>query len=261
MRQRLGTCIAVIVLVIGWTVGGTIRPAAAQEPEDISAVITAPADGERLFGLVTITGSAAHPTAFAAYTLEYKDLRELDSPWFLVQERVTQQVQDGVLGAWNTIMVPDGVYQLRLRVFLDGNQSVEFTVSNLQVANSEPTPVPTVASDLAGASVATPTPGPSPTSPVEQPPSNNPAGAEITGLDAIPAADSEPPSASSAGSTGSTTRINVDRVRSAFCSGVYVAFVAFGAMLVYVIVRRRTHAYSHRYLWQSRDDYHDDSYQ
>jgi len=49
---------------------------------------------------------------------------------------VTQQVQDGVLGAWNTIMVPDGFYELRLRVFLDDDQGAEFIVGKLQVANS-----------------------------------------------------------------------------------------------------------------------------
>ena len=108
MRRRLGTFIAVTFLLIGGMAAGFNRPVAAQDPAGVSAQITAPTDGARLFGLVTITGSAAHPTAFSAYTLEYKDLREPAAPWFLVQERVTQQVQDGVLGAWNTIMVPDG---------------------------------------------------------------------------------------------------------------------------------------------------------
>jgi len=121
--------------------------------------------------------------------------------------------------------------------------------------------VPTVASDLLGAGASTPTPGPSPTSPIEQPPSNNPAGAEISGLDALPAAEGEPVSVDTAPSSGSTTRINLDRVRSAFCSGVYVAFVAFGAMVIYIIVRRHTSAYTRRYLWQTHDEYNDEQYQ
>lgn len=261
MRRRLGTFIAVTFLLIGGMAAGFNRPVAAQDPAGVSAQITAPTDGARLFGLVTITGSAAHPTAFSAYTLEYKDLREPAAPWFLVQERVTQQVQDGVLGAWNTIMVPDGFYELRLRVFLDDDQGAEFIVGKLQVANSQPTPVPTVASDLLGAGASTPTPGPSPTSPIEQPPSNNPAGAEISGLDALPAAEGELVSVDTAPSSGSTTRINLDRVRSAFCSGVYVAFVAFGAMVIYIIVRRHTSAYTRRYLWQTHDEYNDEQYQ
>lgn len=258
MRRRFGRLAALTILLAGWITSAPGDPAAAQEPDDITAVITSPTEGARLFGLVTITGSAAHPTAFSAYTLEYRDLREPAAPWFLVQERVTQQVQDGVLGAWNTIMVPDGFYQLRLRVFLDDDRSAEYIVTNLQVANSEPTPVPTVAPDLSGGALA-PTPGPSPTSPIEQPPGNNPAPAEITGLDTIPAAENNSASVAS-NDSGSATRINLDRVRGAFCSGVYLAFVAFGAMAIYVIIRRRMRPHPHRFTWQAHDEYNEDHY-
>ncbi|MBN1201204.1 MAG: hypothetical protein JXJ20_05045 [Anaerolineae bacterium] len=239
--QRLGFSLAVAVLVTGLSLFTPIlAPAAAQTPDDIVAVITSPADGQQLFGLTNITGSASHPTAFASYTLEYDDLSDAAQQWFLVQERVTQQIQDNVLGAWNTNMVPDGVYQLRLRVFLTDGQIGEFIVSNLQVINSEPTPVPTVASGQPDTVPAAPASGPTPTSPIEQPPSNNPSAGDITGLNpAENAPDGSTPAVLNADPGDTSTRINIGRVRSAFCSGAYLAVVAFAVMLGYAVVRGR----------------------
>jgi hypothetical protein len=234
-------------------------PAAAQTPEGVVAVITSPVDGQQLFGLADITGSAAHPDAFASYTLEYDELSEPAAQWFLVQERVTQQVQNDVLGAWNTNMVPDGVYQLRLRVFLDDGQIGEFVVSNLRVINSEPTPVPTVAVEPAGATPSTPTPGPSPTSLIEQPPGNDPSPGGISGLNtANSSSEAEAPTGLPADETDSqSTRINMARVRRAFCAGVYLAIGGFVIMLGYVLIRGPVRPYVRRLIWQIQDELDD----
>ena len=61
--------------------------------------------------------------------------------WGQAQPPVQQQVRDGVLGTWNTSLVPDGFYRLRLCVFLDDGRTGEYIASNLRVANSLPTPV------------------------------------------------------------------------------------------------------------------------
>lgn len=247
-----------LAIIFAWgALGGWNVPAAAQAPEDVIAVIAYPATGQQLFGLVNIVGSAGHPTAFNSYTLEYNDLGDLGAPWLLVQPRVQQQVRDDVLGTWNTNVVPDGTYQIRLRVFLDDGQVGETIVSDLKVVNSQPTPVPTAASG-GELSPAAPAPGPSPTSPIEQPPSNNP---DAAGLDGIGPASGDgaaaPPASENSGRASSETRINTGRIRSAFCTGVYLTLVIFAVLLVYSLLRGRLRPVTRRLLWQPQDYWHD----
>jgi hypothetical protein len=246
--RRLGVILAVAVFAAG------VIPTSVGAQAEITAVITTPVEGQQLFGPVNITGSAGHATAFTSYTLEYDNLNDAAQQWFLVQEQVTQQVQDGVLGTWNTNMVPDGVYQIRLRVFLTDEQTGEFIVSNLRVVNSQPTPVPTVASGLADTTQVTLTPGgPTPTSPIVQPPSNDPvSGDAISGpvvTEIIPSGETAVTSTSS-----ESRRINMGRVREAFCSGVYLALGLFAIMLVYSVIRRRLRPYTRRLVWQTPDE-------
>jgi hypothetical protein len=229
MMQRLVAAVA--LLLIGDL---ALFPGNAVAQDETIAVITSPVDGQQLFGLVNIIGSAAHATAFSDYRLEYNDLSDPNAPWMLVQPPVSQQVNADVIGAWNTNMVPDGIYQLRLRVVLTDGTEGEFVVSSLRVINSQPTPVPTLAAGGIAVSPAPPTPGPSPTSPVHQPPSSNPDAGSVTGLDTgngpdTANVDADPES--------TTTRINTGRIRSAFCSGVYLALIAFVGMLVYSLLR------------------------
>ncbi|MBN1680593.1 MAG: hypothetical protein JW966_09895 [Anaerolineae bacterium] len=243
MARRLGHFLALAVVTLVLHGATLFEPVSAQTLEDLTIEITYPASGQPLFGVVNITGSAAHSTLFASYTLEYDDLSDPNEQWFLVQERVTQQVHNDVLGTWNTNMVPDGIYQLRLRVFLTDERSDEFVVANLQIANSEPTPVPTVAAESGDATPQMPTPGPSPTSLIEQPPSNNPSAdtmAEVNPL-ANEGSNTNPDS-----DTSTSTRINISRVRSAFCSGVYLAFGMLVFLGVYTFARRWLRVLSHR---------------
>jgi hypothetical protein len=251
--QRLGYLLVLVFLLLSGT-------AAAQAPEGPVAVITAPVDGQQLFGLVNISGSAEDPTAFESYTLEYNDLGDPTAPWLLVQPRVQQQVKDNVLGTWNTNLVPDGTYRLRLRVFLQDGQVGEFVVSDLKVVNSVPTPVPTAASGAAVDAIpAVPTPGPSPTSLIVQPPSSNPSAGEVVG----PVAPDSGPGIGESGPLNvespakKTARINTGRVRSAFCTGVYLTLGAFGLMVVYVLVRGRLRPFTRRLLWQIQDEVDD----
>jgi len=208
-------------------------PLTAQEPEPPTAIITAPADGQQLFGAENISGSAYHASAFDHYTLEYDDLSDAEARWLLVQPVVRQQVRDGVLGAWNTTFVPDGVYRLRLRVFTTDGQEAEHVVSNLRVANAAPTPVPT---RIPAAAPAVPTPGPSPTSPIEQPPSSNPS-LDVAANPAPFEEGSSPVLAEPA--PRRAARLNLDRIRGAFCTGAYLTLAGFGLMLAYAVLRGR----------------------
>lgn len=256
MARRLGILLAGILLVAGLR-SSFSGAAMAQSPEDIVAIITSPVDGQQLFGLANIVGSAGHPTAFDSYTLEYIDQSDPNASWLLVQQTVRQQIQNNILGAWNTIVVPDGVYRLRLRVTLTDGQVGESVVSNLRVINSQPTPVPTFGSGGLETTLSAPTPGPSPTSAIQQPPGINPSTGETTGLDSGPGGPAPlvPTSIVTERRTDKQTRINTSRVRSAFCAGAYLTLGVFGVMLVYRLIRGRLRPYTRRLTWQAQDEY------
>jgi hypothetical protein len=252
MAQRLYILLAIIILSAGLMAVFPDDAAVAQS--EIVVVITSPTDGQQLFGLANILGSAGHPTAFDSYTLEYKDQSDPNAPWLLVQPLVRQQVQNDILGAWNTNMIPDGVYGLRLRVFLSDGQIGEFVVSNLRVINIQPTPVPTGAAGDADITLVAPTPGPTPTSLIQQPPgtTGESIGPDTAGDGAIPNA---PVDLTTGRRVEKQTRINTSRIRSAFCSGVYLTLGIFGAMLVYTLIRGRLRPYTRRRTWQAQDEY------
>jgi len=222
-------------LVIAVALGASAVAGAQGAPA--TALLTAPAEGASLFGPVNITGTAYHPTSFDRYTLEYDLASEPGDQWLSVQEQVAQQVQGGVLGTWDTGAVPDGVYRLRLRVFLDDDTFAEAIVSNLRVRNSPPTPVP--ASGPAGLAPGAlpPTPGPSPTSPIVQPPSSRPQSESA----AEPITDEAEQTGAQPrllqGEPGGR-RVNFERVWRAFCTGSLVGSGVFAALLVYRGLRR-----------------------
>lgn len=201
------------------------------------ALLTAPAEGASLFGPINIAGTAYHPASFDHYTLEYDLASEPGDQWLPVQEQVAQQVENGVLGTWDTGAVPDGVYRLRLRVFLDDGTYAEAIISNLRVRNSPPTPVPTSGPAGLAPGALPPTPGPSPTSPIVQPPSSRPESENPV-----------EPIADEAEQTGAqprllqrepgSSRVNFERVQQAFCTGGLFGLVVFAALLVYRGVRR-----------------------
>lgn len=147
--------------------------------------------------------------------------------------------------------MPDGVYQLRLRVFLSDGRIGEFIVSNLRVINSAPTPLPAGSSP---GEPGVPTPGPSPTSPIVQPPSNAPE-TGLTGL-ADPAEQQGESAALMSPQEDSTRkRINTGRIWRAFCSGVYLTLGLFGLMFIYLLLRGRLHPITRNMLWQNHDEF------
>ncbi|MCL4236890.1 MAG: hypothetical protein KJ047_01465 [Anaerolineae bacterium] len=228
----------------------------AQSPDQILSTITFPADGAQLFGFVNILGSAAHPVGFARYTLEYDDLSDPNILWLAVQPPVQQQVRDGVLGTWDTSLVPDGFYRLRLRVFLDDERTGEYLVSNLRVANSLPTPVPTLpVINMAPVSPVL-SPGPSPTSLIFQPPGSEGPGEQPGFV--------QPPASIPPGGIGSpeeertVARVNTRRITNAFCAGIYLVAVGFALMLGYLLLRRRARI-SQAADWQPPHRWRDDT--
>lgn len=204
-------------------------PAQAPAGQGTVAVITSPKDNAILRGRVVITGSADDPN-FWKYEVHYA--REpVSENWVLIGTVHEQPVLNGVLETWDTTLVPDGAYSLRLRVVRrDGNYDERY-VRGLSVANAQPTETPTPVVEATPTPTITPTPlPPTPTVVIEQPvvPTPTPRPTPTPGpLLAPPEQPSSP-----------TAAFNPARLGSAFCYGAVLAVGAFVAIGVLALVRK-----------------------
>lgn len=227
IAARTATIFTCIVLAL---VFASIYAAAQGDP---AAQITAPQEGQALVGVVTITGTASHPN-FQRYRLDFAPQGDDEGGWFQIVE-ITQQVANGPLAQWNTANVPDGAYQLRLRVILRDGTVVQQIVGNLAVNNTQATPLPTALSPATlPPTTLPPTEGPSPTPLIQQPPTltprptiANPGGA----AGALP----QPTESSGTGQNIQAVLV-LQTLQNAFCSGVYIAIAGFVLLGVYRLV-------------------------
>ncbi len=115
--------------------------------------IYSPANNNVVAGIIQILGSATHPF-FLQYQLEFSpDPGEL---WGLIPGSIsTISVQNGLLGLWDTRQTPDGIYQLRLRVFTGDGGSSLVSVRNLRVSNQTATQPPTATPTFTATATAT----------------------------------------------------------------------------------------------------------
>jgi hypothetical protein len=203
-----------------------------------SAKITTPKAGDPLFGLVSIQGTASNPN-MQRYILEFDSQDNDVDRWFLIAGPITQQVRDGVLAQWNTSAIPDGRYQIRLRVVLRDGTVLSDIVQNLRVNNKQPTPLPTsLPSATPVPPTAPPTSGPSPTPFIQQPPTNTARPA----LPTVPPTNAPPIAPVSFAPDAPQSVLALDALQNAFCGGASLAIIAFAVLgaysLVHVRVRR-----------------------
>lgn len=110
-----------------------VSQAAAQAPG--YADIREPLGGEAIDGVVTIEGSASHPS-FVSYDLSFSHSDNPTGTWFLIGDAVHTSITGGRLGLWDTTGITDGFYTLRLRVHLSNNITLESFVEGLRIRNS-----------------------------------------------------------------------------------------------------------------------------
>ncbi|MBN1285962.1 MAG: hypothetical protein JXB47_11235 [Anaerolineae bacterium] len=198
---------------------------ATPEPPEGQAVITHPAPGDAVFGEVPVVGAAEHP-AFRRFELDFATADAPDD-WLQVQEAVSQQVPVGVLGVWDVSGLPDGVYRLRLRVFARDDTWLEAIVDDIEVANTQPTAVPTILPPpTAGPTVPPPTAGPSPTPIIKQPPTSTPrpgGGAAMA--------------STGAGPVDEDNWLSGARLQEACCNGVYLVMLVGVGIGLYMTIR------------------------
>ena len=139
-------CLALGLLggfLLAWGVPEVLAGPAVQEPQ---ALITSPSVHSVVHGRVQIIGTATQPN-FQFYKVEYSLARDRQN-WVHVTAVKQTPVVNGVLDVWNTTIVPDGAYCLRLRVVDNTGNYRDHEVFPIVVANampsSTPSPTPTI---------------------------------------------------------------------------------------------------------------------
>lgn len=119
------------------------RAAFASDLRCADTFITSPAPGTTQSGVLLITGRAQMTGAFVRYQVDFST-SGLDL-WVLINS-APQAVVDGTLGRWDTSLVPEGRYDVRVRsIDTSGNyceafaQSVIVKHGSLPAANIQPT--------------------------------------------------------------------------------------------------------------------------
>jgi hypothetical protein len=144
---------------------------AAPLNQDAQAIITSPTDGQTVSGNVSISGSASHPD-FDRFEIAYGPDPNPNDAWQVFVNN-NQMVAANTLGTWNTSVLVDGTYIIRLRVIRHDSNYSEAFVRGLKVSNQQPIGTPTSVPPA-------PTFGPEATLPaiapiiIEQPPTNVP---------------------------------------------------------------------------------------
>lgn len=102
--------------------------------------ITSPVEGDIVSGEVTITGTT-DILGFASSQLDFAYVSDSTDTWFALQV-ISQPEVDSPLAVWDTSLITDGDYNLRLRVVL-GDGTVEEMIIQIKVQNDSPIQTPT----------------------------------------------------------------------------------------------------------------------
>jgi hypothetical protein len=139
-------------------------PVLARNAQFGDPVIVVPRPGDVLQGVVTIIGTT-DVTGFVSDEVSFTYADDPTGTWFLIAMN-SQPVFNDTLATWDTTVITDGDYVLRLRVYLTDGSSREALVSGLRVRNytpvETPTPIPP-AQEATHLPTVTPTTTPFPT--------------------------------------------------------------------------------------------------
>lgn len=136
-------------------------------PDPQRIFISNPLEESVVYGEVTIAGKTA-VAGFSRYDVDFAYSENPTDTWFPII-RSEQPVSDGTLALWDTSILTDGDYILRVRVFFSDGSQRDSVVKGIMVRNytSTQTPLPTVTQDSGPtgvpAATITQTPSPYPT--------------------------------------------------------------------------------------------------
>ena len=127
MRKRGIIVLILIFISTFWVIQFSTVIAAPEDQGQDLAIITEPANNAVIRGIVQIIGSADHPS-FQFYIIEFHPEPVTNDRWQIIGNLHEAPAVNTVLESWDTTLVPDGSYTLRLRtVRLDGNYSEFFS--------------------------------------------------------------------------------------------------------------------------------------
>jgi len=158
----------VICVILGWP---WLALAAEPSLQVAPAEITSPSDNAVVRGTVPIVGTAYDPE-FWKYEVHFAPEPNPLDKWTLIGSVHETQVIDGLLETWETTVIPDGMYTLRLRVVNRTGNYREVFVRGILVSNAAPTETPTPTITPLPTATITPAATPTfiiPTSPLAQP--------------------------------------------------------------------------------------------
>ncbi len=143
---------------------GALGSAQVQFSKPPELEITSPVPGEAVQGLTPIYGSIS-AGGVRTWELSFRYRGEEIQTWFLIAEK-TGVIKDNVLAEWDTSLITDGVYDLRLLAHLENGQSASVIIEGIRIRNYTPiesdTPPPTFTS-VPTKTIMPPTFTPSPT--------------------------------------------------------------------------------------------------
>ena len=130
-------------------------------------VVISPRAGEAVIGLTEISGVTGLP-GFQRVEVEYCYTNDPKNTWFLIAEE-DKSVNPGKIADWDTSLISDGIYDLRVTVFFADGTSQSTTVPGVRVRNYSPVETSTpqdpgkIAASLTPEATAVPTRTPRPT--------------------------------------------------------------------------------------------------
>ena len=228
MRKTVAFCLLLLLLGVFLVVVIEAAPGRSPQRQGPEAVITSPRDRAVVRDKVSIRGTASHPE-FWKYEVAYGPEPNLGDQWILIGAVHETEVVDNVLETWDTTLLPDGNYSLRLRVVRRDGNFQEYFVREVAVANTVPTDTPTP--EVTPTTTVTPTPlPPTPTIVIALPvlPSPTPQALATVAPVIRPTPTPEP----------SFFSIKLPDVGGAFCWGVGAAAFAFLVVGLLALLRR-----------------------
>ncbi|MBN1428791.1 MAG: hypothetical protein JXB07_10430 [Anaerolineae bacterium] len=228
-----------IAAIVGMPIPAGAMPPAQTVQSHVE--IMSPTDNQEIGGMVQIVGTAVDP-AFYQYELAYATEPVIDDAWAAIQPPIAQQVIEGVLGAWDSTQVPDGIYRLRLRLVQQDGSTIDDHV-RVQIINATPTPLPTPLPTFTPTLLpSTATPGPSPTPLIWQPPTRTPRPTETPGG---PTPTPRPVSLED-------SPFHPSRLRQAAWTGVMITIGVFGFLAIYSLMRAAFRRQLRNWWWRFR---------
>jgi hypothetical protein len=164
--KRALVCGMVACVALGWA-----WAVAAAQPsmQGGQALISSPEDNAVVRGTVPVVGTAVDRN-FWKYEVYYA--AQGTDHWFMIGAVHEAQVANGLLETWETSIVPDGTYTLRLRLVNRTGNYQEVFSTGILVANAVPTDTPEPTRTPEPTATQTPAATPTfiiPTSPLAQP--------------------------------------------------------------------------------------------